>query len=440
MPFYIPLAFKNIFRDKRRSFTLGINYLLVSFLLLLVFSITQGMKSNITDTVITSSAGHITISGEHIVKGKTYQGIAGYPRIAAIVKETYPEARIVTRYTLNSAVYYKNVSKRLSFAGISADTDNGLRDQMNVYDGSWDAFARQPNAVLMPGTVAQYFGLANNDEVLVATRTRFGAFNTGTIQIRGLYKTGNYFLRELVVSHFDFLQSLDLADKVTASKMYVFFNTINGAAAKRDVLIKKLDEAGFIALKPKNNSDALNAVSAASPRYKVLDESVNQIRLTLATAQEVTGIVSQAVAAVNALGLFIAAIMLFIISVAIFINMRMTINERLLEIGTLRAIGAEQKDIVRLFILENVFLSLAFVCAGMAIGLGLMAGFSSIVTLPPEGVMGLFLRNGHFVFRPTPGAVCFIALSLSFFTALFSFFPARYGGRIPPVVALNKTT
>jgi putative ABC transport system permease protein len=438
MPFYLSIALKNIFRDKRRSFTLGINYFFVALVLLVVFSITQGVQKNITDNVITSTAGHITIAGEYIVKGRTYQGIRNYPAIDSAVRVLFPTARVVTRYTVNSAVYHKGLSKRLSFVGIRPASDQGLRDQITIREGGWEAFVGQPNAVIIPANVADYFGLVATDEVLVSTRSRFGAFNTATFQVAGIYRTANYFVRDLLISHFDFLAALDLADSITASKMYLFFDDTRGLGAKRDLLINTLKAAGFIAIRPANDNDALNAVSAASPRYKVQDESINQVRLTLATVDEVTGIVSKVVATVNAIGLFVAAIMLFIIALSIFINMRMSISERLAEIGTLRAMGAERREIVGLFITENIFLSLLFVGLGLGAGLGLVAVFSTLVSFPADGVLGLFLNKGHFVLRPTAAALGFIAVAVTFFTALFSYFPARYGGRIPVVLALSK--
>ncbi len=439
MPYYLSIAFKNIFRDPRRSFTLGINYFFVALLLFLVFSITGGLKMNITRNVIASTAGHITISGETIISGRTFQGIKGYQRIERVVKDNFPEARVITRYSLSSAVYYKNLSKRLGFTGIDVATDPGLRDQISLAPGAWDEFTRQENGVIIPGKIADYFGLKEDDEVLVSTRSRFGAFNTATIKVKGIYTTGNYFLRELVICHFNFLQKLDLADSSTASKMYLFFGNPARTADNRDLLLEKLENGGFVAIKPGSSNDALNAVSAASPRYRVQDSTVNQVRLTLATADEVTGIVSQAVAAVNSGGLFIAAIMLFIISISIFINMRMTISERMREIGTLRAMGAEQGDIIKLFVVENMLLCLLFVAAGITAALVIAALFSTVITVPSDGALGLFVNRGRFVLQPTLVAAAAITVALVLFTMLFSFFPARRGGRIPPVVALNKT-
>lgn len=439
MPFYIPIAFKNVFRDLRRSATLGINYFFIALLLFIVFSITAGVKKNITENVITSTAGHITISGEYIVKGRTFQGIQDYPRITDIITNAIPDVRILTRYNVSSAVYYKGVSKRLSFTGIAVGSDYGLRDQIAIIDGSYDDFTKQGNAVVMPKSIADYFGLTNADELLISTRSRFGAFNTGNLQLKAVYRTGNYFLRDSVITHFEYLQNLDLADKTTASKMFLFFPEMKDIDLKRALIMAKLDREGFVTIKPASSSDALNAVSSASPRYKVQDESVNQIRLTLATVDEVTGIVSQVIAVINGIGLFIAAIMLFIISISIFINMRMTINERMQEIGTLRAIGTERADITIMFIVENVFLCLVFVIAGIIAGLFLTVLFAFAVTFPADGVLGLFLNRGHFILVPTLPSMGFIIGALVLFTAIFSYFPARYGGKIPAVVALNKT-
>jgi putative ABC transport system permease protein len=441
MPYYIGMAFKNIFREKKRSFTLGINYLIIAFLLLMLSSVSEGVKKNITANILTSTAGHLTISGEYVVKGKTFQGIRDYPKIIETVRKEFgKDVRILTRYNIRSAVYYKGVSKRLQFIGLDTARDTGLRDQVRFIKGSWTEFAEQPNAVCMPQSIADYFGLQYDDELVIATRSRFGAFNTGTIQVKGITRSANFFVQDILISHFDFIQSLDLADKSTASIIFVYFPDLKGLNEKRTKLLADLKYEGFKADKPKDANDAIAAVSTASPRYKVEDENLTEIRLTVSTADEVTGIVTRVLQTINAIGGVIAAIMLFIIAVSIFINMRMTINDRLQEIGTLRAMGTERGDITGMFISENVFLSVFFAGLGIAAGLVIILVMTTVVKLPADGVAALFLNRGHFVLRPTIGSMFGIILIVSLFTAIFSYFPAHYGSRIPPVVALNKTT
>ena len=143
-------------------------------------------------------------------------------------------------------------------------------------------------------------------------------------------------------------------------------------------------------------------------------------------------------AAVNAIGALIALIMLFIIAVSIFINLRMTINERLREIGTMRTIGVGAGGITSLFVLENVFLTLLFSLIGVAAALVVVGVFSYLVRLPFGGAVALFLDTGRLVLVPRIGDIAAIVGVITAFSALFSFFPARYGGRIRPVEALTR--
>lgn len=440
MNYMLSMAFKNIFRQKKRSFTLGINYLVVSILLLLLFSFSDGVKTNITANIVTANSGHLTMSGETVIKGKTYTGISGANEAVRALQETFgPDTRVLKRYSVASALYYQGKSKRLSFVGIEVGKDTNLTDQIQVVEGSWDAFAAEPGAVIMYRDLADFYGLKIGDEVVISTRSRFGAFNTGTIRIAGIYGTGNFFAQNLVISHFDFVRTLDLGDEGAASQLYVYFPEMKDLDARRTQARAALETVGFKTSEPASDNEALAVVASASPQYKLLGEDVNEKRLTIATVDEVLGIVGSVLSAVNALGGFIAAILFFIIAVSLFINLRMTINDRMQEIGTLRAIGAEAGTVTSLFLLESILLGLMFTLLGLGIGLGIVGFVSTVPTFPADGWLGLFLNRGKFVLSPTAGSLMLIVGITGVFTTFFSFFPARYGGRIPAVVALSKT-
>ena len=77
------LALKNVFRQKKRSFTLGINYAVVTFILVLLFAFSQGAARNISTNLVRSSAGHITISGDYSRDGRVYLGVKRVPEVTA---------------------------------------------------------------------------------------------------------------------------------------------------------------------------------------------------------------------------------------------------------------------------------------------------------------------------------------------------------------------
>ncbi|MCX7024473.1 MAG: FtsX-like permease family protein [Spirochaetes bacterium] len=437
---FIGIAFKNVFRQKKRSFTLGANYAIVAFLLVLLFSFSRGASDNISTSLVRSSAGHITISGQFAKGGRIFNGIERSPEVAAIAEAQLGRGAVVLpRYLVQSAVYYKGLSKRLGFTGIDMAKDEGFRGQMVFSSGSWEDLAADPNGVVLPGDIAGYFALATGETVVLSTRTRFGAFNTGILTVRGIYETDNFFMRGFVLTHFEFLRALDLADAGAATTMYAWLPRPTGLAEKRDALSDALAAAGFEVSKPRNDSEAISAVSAASVKYEADKEGRDRVMLKLSTLDEVLGIVRSVLGAVNAVGGAVAGILLAVIIASIFINLRMTINERLREIGTMRAIGMDRGGVAALFVTESAILALAFSAAGAAFAVIVAFAAGSWLSFPPGGQLGIFLSSGRLVLSPRLEDIGAVVAAIAAFAAFFSFFPARRGGSISPVEALTKT-
>ncbi|PKL08523.1 MAG: hypothetical protein CVV51_08545 [Spirochaetae bacterium HGW-Spirochaetae-7] len=436
---FLGLALKNVFRQKKRSFTLGVNYAVVAFILVLLLAFSRGASRNISTSLVKSTAGHITVTGQFAKGGKIFNGLLRTGDIVAAVDRTFgPEAKTLTRYAVQSTVYYNGVSKRLPFTGIQTGRDTGFRDQSNFVSGSWQDFAADPNGVAVPVDDAGYFGLKVGDEIVLSTRSRFGAFNTGILVVRGIYSTDNFFSRGYVLSHFEFLRNLDMAGDDASTAVYVYLPSTKGLDAKRGALSDDLAAAGFEVSVPKTDSEAISAISAASTKYEADTEGRDRVMLKLATLDEVLGIVRTILAAVNGVGAFIAAVMLFVIAVSIFINLRMSINERLREIGTMRALGVESSMVTSLFVLESVALAIIFSTAGAILAAVVAIAIRFGPVFPAGGNLGIFLENGRLVLMPSPGAMVGVILIISLFAAFFSFFPARRGGAIPPVDAFSR--
>jgi putative ABC transport system permease protein len=435
-----PLAVKNVFRSRKRSVTLGANYAIVSFILVALFAFARGASTNVSTSIVRASAGHITISGQYAKDGRIYGGLERVPEIEAIAARTLgPGATTLPRYLLMSMVYNKGLSKRLNFTGIDSTTDTGFRGQMKFSSGSWEAWAAEPNGVALPADIASYFGIALGDELVVSARTRFGAFNTGILKVSGVYSSDNYFMGGLVLVHLPFLRSLDLAGADSATNMYVYLPSTAGLTAKRAALSDALAAAGFEVSRPTSDTEAIAAVSAASVKYEVDKEGRDREMLKLSTIDEVLGIVRSILGAVSAVGALVAAIMLFVIAVSIFINLRMSVNERLREIGTMRAIGVDASSVTSLFVMESA--GLALVSAGIGAVLGALAclAFRYAVPMPPDPNLSIFLSSDRLVLEPNLGDMAALVAAITVFAAAFSFFPARRGGRIRPVEALNST-
>jgi len=80
---------------------------------------------------------------------------------------------------------------------------------------------------------------------------------------------------------------------------------------------------------------------------------------------------------------------------------RMTIRERTREIGTIRAIGMQRKDVRNSFLYETGFLALFASLAGVAAAFIAMWAISLYAFNTQDNPFGMLLIKGHISFVPT---------------------------------------
>jgi putative ABC transport system permease protein len=118
----------------------------------------------------------------------------------------------------------------------------------------------------------------------------------------------------------------------------------------------------------------------------------------------------------------IAGISLLVGGIGIMNIMLVSVTERTREIGIRKAVGAQQSDILRQFLIESVLISLSGGLIGIALGMGLASLVSLTGTLTPV---------------VTPGAAL-LATGFSVAVGLFfGIYPARRAARLAPIVALR---
>jgi ABC-type lipoprotein release transport system permease subunit len=141
--------------------------------------------------------------------------------------------------------------------------------------------------------------------------------------------------------------------------------------------------------------------------------------------------------ALNIITLSAVLILFFIIIVGVINTLRMTIRERTREIGTIRSIGMQRKDVRTIFILETFFLTFFSAVAGTILAFLIMKLLSLMTFHVSDNPMGILLVKQHLYFKPTPSGVfrnILLILAISLVTA---FFPARRAANLPPAEALR---
>ena len=126
----------------------------------------------------------------------------------------------------------------------------------------------------------------------------------------------------------------------------------------------------------------------------------------------------------------IAAISLLVGGIGIANTMYTAVVERTKEIGIMKSIGAQNKDIILIFIIESGLLGIIGGLIGIVLGFGLSNGVEFIA----KNIIGTNLIGAYFSY-----SLFFGALLFSFFIgAVFGVMPAKHAASLQPVDALRS--
>ncbi len=161
-----------------------------------------------------------------------------------------------------------------------------------------------------------------------------------------------------------------------------------------------------------------------------------QSKLNVNTMYEVASQLMQFESVLNSITLIAVLLLFFIILIGVVNTLRMTVRERTREIGTVRAIGMQKKDVRNMFITETLLLSAISCLAGVILGVVVMWILGSI-TFGTGSDLSMILKNRHIYFKMDPVGIVMNFLLIIFISGITAFFPARRAARLSAVEALR---
>jgi putative ABC transport system permease protein len=171
---------------------------------------------------------------------------------------------------------------------------------------------------------------------------------------------------------------------------------------------------------------AADRIERAMRRDRHLKEGYEDF--TIQTSQEIIDSVNTVLGVVQAVFIGIALISLLVGGIGIMNTMYTAVLERKRDIGVMKAIGARNRDVMLIFLLESGLLGMAGGAIGVLIGMGL----SKSVEIIAKGVIGNLIQASF------PWYLIVGALAFSFLVGMLSgALPARQASRLPPVEALR---
>lgn len=441
---YFIIALRNLLQARRRTLLLGSAIAFVSLLLLFLLSITKGVSDRLIEAATLTSTGHINVAGFYKKRANSAAPlITNRMQIRKLVQENVKDLALVTDRARGwGRLIGPGGSFNTGLNGIVLEESTFLKDvklaEQAEYKkngsstvlGNMSDFGK-PASILIFAAQAKKLGVDVGDTLTFITEANGGQTNSVDLTVAAIARDMGFLSNFSVFVPRQTVLDLDRLGSDTTGAVWVYLKDIRKASQVRLQLEGVLSQAGFTLLEH-------------DPRpfffkfQKIVAQDWRGLRLDLTTWDDEVSFINWIVTSLNGLSVFLVIILGLIIATGIANSMWMTVRERTKEIGTLRAIGMQQPQVRRLFMMEAGLLGLLGATAGCVLGVALINAINFAQLPITNSGLRVFLMTDVVRLSLQPVHLLGALLFLPLLTAIAAFYPALKASQMRPVQALNQ--
>ena len=396
------MAFRDLGRNRRRSFFSSLALALGLALLLLMAAFIQGEMGSAMDATIRLQSGHLQIRAQSYDESKTslkWEDLIENPAQVAEQLTSLAPVKVATpRLFASGIVSVRDVTAGVRIFGIDPLSEANVPYQLGLIRGEFLA-PDDRQGVLVGQPLAEKLGLNVGDKFSLSANTSNGDVAEQVFTIRGIYSTETNAFDSTTVF-------LPLAKAQTITQAENHASTI------------------FVLLNDKAQTEPVVAALQTS-KYKVL------------TWTEMNALIIQYEEFANAYMVILYLIVLAITATVIVNTLVMAVFERTREIGILSAIGMKGGRIMAMFLAESTLLAVGGIIMGLILGNLVVAYFTKNgFYIGNMGITGLLIGNTIYTELTLEDTINLTVIALVI-TLLAGLYPALLAARMEPVEALH---
>jgi putative ABC transport system permease protein len=444
----LKMALRNIMRQRKRTFLLGGAIAFGVMIITLVGSLTAGLSQTASETFTELLGGHIYVNGEEV----TDSG-----RRVSIIRETEPleealaliDDRMLDMHFRSQAageMIFGSKTEQVGLVGVDWETEQSLSSNLDLVAGDMESVVDE-RTIIVPKPVMEDLGVVVGETVLVRL-----------VSITGQQTVGEFVIGGVTADAGTFGFSFAYTDRV-------YLNSIIGMGPNEyqrvNIEIANTAEAEDIAAELENELLLLGKTQPAEPESTGLPGPANNAgarvmgglpfaaqvedadrwegtQFTVTTINDVMEPVVTIVTLLDQVGIALFVLLLTITMVGLLNTFRMILIERTREIGTIRAIGMQRKEVRNMFLYEALVLAIGGALAGLIVA-GLLGVVFGNIPMALSGPFALFLDGNSFAFPLNPGNIAATLIILTAITLVSAYLPARKAARMRPADALRTS-
>jgi len=402
------LAFRNIFRNLRRSILSAVAISVSALSIVMLFGLLDGMEIDMANNLQSYYTGEVRIRNVDYEKYERYNPLhlgVDWEAIAPILMDNPSVESATARISFPANMYIGENSQVVMGVGADFSTEEAFIDFPAILkEGRLPEQGK--NEMLIGSAMARELNLSIGDKVTMLTTTAARGSNAITLQVVGIatFPVGS-------LNTNMFWAPLDRMQ---------YFLRMEGLSQEILVLLKDGAKESLVAQEIHDEISQSLGIETDTRSWKNLNIMYSMLRIMK-------------------VAYYFVAIFFFLLGSTVIINTTMmVIFERMREIGTLSALGMQGSELTKLFLLEGFFISV--IGSGVGVIIGMIGNYylSKVGINFTDAMSGIDLEVSS-IFYPQVNILksFFIWLYAVVISSLATFIPSRRASKIEPVEALR---
>ena len=336
----VKLAYRNLFRNKRRTLITAASVFFAVFFALLMRSLQHGVYDNMVKNVVGFYTGYGQVHKAGFWKEKSLDNtLEDSSELRDKIVNSKGINGVVPRLESFALSSFKDKTKGVIVTGIDPEAESNVIDlEQKLSTGRY--FSSSEKSCIVSAGLADYMGIEENDTLVLLGQGYHGVSAAGKFAVNGIAKFGSPDMNNNMV----FLP-LNVAQ--------VLYGAEN-----------RLTSYILLSGSPKGISKTTtNLQSVLGEKYESMDWKQMLPELI------------QIIEADNIGGLVVLGILYLIIGCGIFGTILMMTTERMYEYGVLISVGLKRWKLVLIMLVESVFVSFLGVIAGVIFSIPILFYF-----------------------------------------------------------------
>jgi len=347
------LAWRNIWRQKRRTWLTALAMIFSNILLVFMISLQFGSYDMMINNTLSMFSGQVQVQREGYQEGqKIRQDVANIRRLATSIRQEFPQAKVAARANAFVLLSSEDRSFGTQVVGVEPDHETGVSTIPGLLANG--RYLDDPEAaeIVIGSAMARNLKVMTGDELTFLGSGRDGSFAAGVVTIVGIFESG----------------SQDL-DRSIAEIPLGYFQAAFAMGENGHLIAISLDDIGDV---PAILGPLTAAVSG-------------QENLVVLDWQALTPGLKQAIQADMTSAWFMYGVLIILVAFSVLNTQLMSVLERTREFGVIMSLGIKPRRLAVLVLLETALMALLGLLIGVLLG-GLVAAWFSHVGFAYPGM------------------------------------------------------